>query len=156
MVRSHRRAQTRSTRSTCIPVRAVGRLRCKDKDGPASHGTGRAGPNLDADLGPGRTLRQGREYHSFQRARDALFALMRLAEPKLDRGSSVRKTFTGKVRELFADLLDDSVEPFTHFFVKQLAKWSVPAPLCARCTTTLTSRRAHPSRSSLNAVRTRA
>lgn len=103
----------------------------------------------DADLGPGRTLRQGREYHSFQRARDALFALMRLAEPKLDRGSSVRKTFTGKVRELFADLLDDSVEPFTHFFVKQLAKWSVHCPRAAvsACTLTLTTGRSPAGRS---------
>ena len=82
-------------------------------------------PSVDGDHGLGRSVRQGREYHSFQKARDALFSLMRLAESKLDRGGTFRKTFTAKVRELFADLVDESVELFTHFFVKQLAKWSV-------------------------------
>jgi hypothetical protein len=80
--------------------------------------------HTDGDAGDGRApLRQGKEYHSFQRARDALFALMRMAEGKLDRGGAYRRAFVAKVRELWADLADESVDLFAHFFLKQLAKW---------------------------------
>jgi len=69
----------------------------------------------------GRPLR---EFHSFQRARDAFFAILRMTEGRVERSAAQRKTFTAKVHELFADLLDECLDTFAAFFVKQLLKGS--------------------------------
>jgi len=79
----------------------------------------------------GRPLR---EFHSFQRARDAFFAILRMTEGRVERSAAQRKTFTVKVHELFADLLDESLDTFAAFFVKQLLKGSAIARTLPRAT----------------------